>query len=142
MEIINQYHQEVATLLARVFLGLLFFFQGYDAVFNIKISNVINAYQDSFRDKGIPRSLTVIGAWFTSYTELICGAFLILGLFEYPALYLLGLNIAVASLAFSINTPMWDLKHVFPRLVFIVLLLLVPGDFNLFSLDHLIFNCK
>ena len=53
MEIISQWHQIAAIFAARVFLGSLFFFQGYDAVFNIKIKNVISTYQSSFSNHGI-----------------------------------------------------------------------------------------
>ena len=93
MDSIIQYHDVAAVFIARVFLGLLFFFQGFDAVFNIKVRNVIEAYENSFANKGIPRFITVLGSWFTSYVELIGGFLLVFGLFEYCALYLLGLNL-------------------------------------------------
>lgn len=140
MEIINQYHYTVASLIARVFLGCLFFFQGYDAVFKVKIKNVIGTFEDAFSQKGIPKFLTVLAAWFTSCTELIGGILLIVGLFEYPALYLLGLNLIVAAIGFGINTPVWDTRHVFPRLALIIFLLVVPQSWNSASLDLLLFK--
>ena len=140
MEIINQYHQIAAVFIARVFLGFLFFFQGYDSIFNVRIKNVIDTYESSFENKGIPRFLTVAGAWFTSYTELICGFLLIAGLFENIALYLLGINLIVASIAFGVNTPMWDMRFVFPRLILLLFLLIVPATWNIFSFDHLFFK--
>lgn len=142
MEFIYQYHEAIGVFTARIILGLLFFFQGYDAVFKVKIKNVIQAYEQSFENKGIPRFLTVGGAWFTSLSELICGLLLILGLFEYVALYLLGANLIMASIAFGINTPMWDTRHVFPRLVLLIFLLVIPQSWNVISLDNLIFNLK
>jgi uncharacterized membrane protein YphA (DoxX/SURF4 family) len=90
MEVITQHHEFAAVFIARIFLGLLFFFQGYDAVFNVKVKNVIREYENSFEIKGIPQFMTICGAWFTSYVELICGFLLVVGLFEYYALYLLG----------------------------------------------------
>ena len=140
MEIINQYHYIIATLIARVFLGCLFFFQGYDAVFNVRIKNVVKTFENDFAGKGIPRSLTLIGSWFTTLTELIGGALLILGLFEYAALYLLGMNLIVAAIGFGINTPVWDTRHVFPRLLLIIFLLILPQSWNTISLDHLFFK--
>jgi uncharacterized membrane protein YphA (DoxX/SURF4 family) len=139
LEVINQHHEIEAVFIARVFLGLLFFFQGYDAVFNIKIKNVIETYQGSFTNKGIPKFLTVCGVWFTSCTELVCGVFLILGLFEYYSLSLLGINIIIASIAFGISTPMWDTRFVFPRLILLIFLLIVPPTWNAWSLDSLFF---
>lgn len=140
MEIISQYHYSAASLLARVFLGCLFFFQGYDAVFRVKIKHVIGTFEDEFFQKGIPRFLTVMAAWFTSCTELIGGFLLILGLFEYPVLYLLGLNLIVAAIGFGINTPVWNTRHVFPRLVLILFLLAIPQSWNSASLDLLLFK--
>lgn len=140
MEIINQYHYILAALIARVFLGCLFFFQGYDAIFNVKIQNVIGVFENDFTKKGIPKFMTICASWFTTYTELICGFFLILGLFEYAALYLLGLNLIVAAVGFGINSPIWDTRHVFPRLVLILFLLVLPQSWNILSLDHLFFN--
>ena len=76
MEIINQYHYIIAAFIARLFLGCLFFFQGYDAVFNVRIKNVITTFESDFASKGIPRFLTVTASWFTTLTELIGGALL------------------------------------------------------------------
>jgi uncharacterized membrane protein YphA (DoxX/SURF4 family) len=140
LDIINTIYETEAVFIARVFLGLLFFFQGYDAVFNIKIKNVIDTYQNSFTNKGIPKFFTVCGVWFTSCTELVCGIFLILGLFEYYSLSLLGINLLIASIAFGISTPMWDTRFVFPRLILLIFLFIVPHTWNFWSLDHLLFN--
>jgi putative oxidoreductase len=140
VEIISQYHYIAASLIARVFLGCLFFFQGYDAVFKVKIKHVIGTFEDEFSRKGIPKSLTVLAAWFTSCTELIGGFLLIIGLFEYAALYLLGLNLIIAAIGFGINTPVWNTRHVFPRLVLILFLLAVPQSWNAASLDLLFFK--
>ncbi len=140
MESLNQYNYAAAELLARLFLGCLFFFQGYDAVFNIKIKNVIQTFEEDFTKKGIPRFLIVTGSWFTSYTELIGGVFLIFGFFQYITLYMLGLNLLIAAIGFGINTPVWDTRYVFPRLVLILLLLIIPQSWNILSIDHLIFK--
>lgn len=140
METIFQYHEVFGVFVARVFLGLLFLFQGYDAVFNIKIRNIIANYENSFQSKGIPRILTVIGSWFTSLTELIGGLLLVVGLFKYYALYLLGLDLIVASIAFGIAAPMWDMRYVFPRLALLLFLLLVHADYDLISFDYLFFK--
>jgi len=135
MELISQLHESIGILFARVFLGLLFFFQGYDAVFNVKIKNIINNYESAFENKGIPKIMTITGAWFTSLAELIGGFLLIVGLFRYYALYLLGVDLLIASVAFGIATPMWDTRHVFPRIVILTILLLVPAEIDILNLD-------
>ncbi len=82
MEVINQQPEAIAVFIARLFLGILFFIQGYDAIFKVKIINIIRTYSDSFAEKGIPRFITVSGAIFTSYVEFIGGFLLIIGLFN------------------------------------------------------------
>ena len=134
------YHYALAITIARVFLGFLFLFQGYDAIVKIGMKNVIAIYHERFAKKGIPRSLTSMAALFTSYTELICGALLILGLFEISVLYLLGLNLIIAGIGFGMNEPLWDTRHVFPRLALLLLLLMTPPEWHNFSLDHLFFQ--
>jgi putative oxidoreductase len=136
MYISLHHHETFAVLIARVFLGFLFFFQGYDAVFKVKLNGVIAAIERPLYSTGIPRVLIVLGAYFTSYVELIGGLFLIIGFIKYYTLYLLGFNLIVASIAFSITKPMWDMKHVFPRLVLLLFLLLVPANWDVLSVDY------
>ncbi len=140
MELFNQYHEIAGAFAARIFLGILFFFQGYDAVFNIGMRNVTETYQNGFEGKSVPKFLISAASWFTSCSELICGGLLILGLFEYPALYLLSLNLVIAAIGFGITSPMWDTKHVFPRLVLIVFLLCIPQQMHNWSIDILLFK--
>ncbi len=136
----DQYHIVAGIFIARVFLGVLFFFQGYDAVFKVRIKNVIETYKDTFENKGIPKHFTICASWFNSCTALIGGILLIMGLFEYFALYLLGLNLLITCIGFSIHTPMWDTRFVFVRLVLLLLLLLVPQSWNRWSLDSIFFR--
>lgn len=140
MEILTQYHQLAAITLARIFLGFLFLFQGYDAVFHIGIKKVTDTYHENFKLKGIPRAITTLSAWYTSYTELICGFLLVLGLFEFASLYLLGINLIIAAIGFGMNVPLWDTRNVYPRLLLILILLLTPIHWHHWSLDHFIFN--
>ena len=139
METLINHHQEIGVFIARVILGILFFYQGYDAVFNLKIKTIIITYQNSFSNKGIPKLITACGAWFTSYSGLIGGFMLIFGFYEYVALYLLALNLLVASFAFSVNNPLWDTKHVLIRLLLLLFLLIVPVSWHTYSIDNLIF---
>lgn len=140
MEVINQQPEAIAVFIARLFLGILFFIQGYDAIFKVKIINIIRTYSDSFAEKGIPRFITVSGAIFTSYVEFIGGFLLIIGLFKYWALYFLGIDLILASLAFGIVTPMWDMRHVFPRLLLLLFLLIVPYSWDIISLDNFLLS--
>jgi putative oxidoreductase len=86
----------------------------------------------------MPRLLIILGTYFTSYVELICGFLLIIGLFEFTSLFLLGTSLIVASIAFSVISPMWDMKFLFPRLLLLLFLMLMPITFDVFSVDSLI----
>lgn len=140
MEYINQYHSITAIFIARIFLGCLFFFQGYDSVFRIKIKNVVQTYQNTFANSGIPKFITTWASWYTSCSALIGGAFLVLGLFNYETLCVLGINLILTAIGFGINTPMWDTRFVLPRMILIIFLLIVPPSWNAWSLDTILFS--
>jgi putative oxidoreductase len=127
--------QAIALLTLRVFIGVVFFFQGYDKVFRIKVKNVISTYHSTLENHNLPPALITLAAFFTSYAELAGGLLLALGLFKLPVIYLLTFDIFVASVAFSIMQPMWNMQHVFPRLAILIALLLLPQDWDIFTLD-------
>lgn len=125
-----------AVLVVRVFLGLLFFWQGYDKIFRLKVKNVVESIHTPLAQHGVPEFVSKIGAYFTSYVELICGATLILGFATYWSLYLLSFDLLFAAFAFSIVEPIWDMKHIFPRLVLLVFLLITPSQWDVISIDY------
>jgi uncharacterized membrane protein YphA (DoxX/SURF4 family) len=126
----------LAILLVRLFLGLLFFLQGYDKVFRLKVKNVIQEIHSPLATKGVPEFFSTIGAYVTSYIELICGATLILGFVTYWSLYLLGFDMLLVALAFGIVEPVWDMKHIFPRLALLIFLLITPSQWEVISVDY------
>jgi putative oxidoreductase len=131
------HHPEIfAAAIARIFLGFLFFFQGYDAVFKIKIAGVIDAIREPMKQKGVPDFFITAGAYFTSYVQLIGGLFLIIGLLKYAALYFLGIDLLIASIGFGITQPLWDMRFVFPRFLLLLFLLIIPQSWNVFGLDY------
>lgn len=125
------------ALLARVFLGITFMLQGYDKVFRVGVKKVIETIHTPLADKGIPNTISVIGAYFTSYVELIGGAFLIIGFIKYYCLYFLGLDLLFAAFAMGIVEPMWDMKHIFPRLALLIFLLVIPSQWDIVSVDRM-----
>jgi uncharacterized membrane protein YphA (DoxX/SURF4 family) len=129
-------NENVAALILRVILGILFFFQGADKIFNVRIIGVIDFFKEESKHKYIPPIVLTSSAYLTSYIEMICGALLILGLFKTQALYLLGLDLILVTAAFSYLKAMWDMQLLFPRLVLLVMLLLMPAEWDVFSLDH------
>jgi putative oxidoreductase len=126
------------VFLVRVVLGILFFFQGYDKIFKVKISGVVEFFHDEMQHKKIPSFLLMASAYFTSIVEFVCGGLLVLGLFKTYAYYLLGIDLILVCGAFSVLKPMWDMNMLFPRLLLLAILLYLPVQWDLISLDHLI----
>ena len=136
METLVINHEAVLTFVLRVILGILFFFQGYDKVFKVKINGVTSFFRQELGEIRVPGFILVLTAWFTSLVELICGAFLIVGLFKSYALGLLGIDLILVTGAFSLIKPMWDMQLLFPRLILLAILLYLPSQWDVISLDH------
>jgi putative oxidoreductase len=134
----NDYKLQAAELIVRLFVGILFLFQGYDKLFKVKISGVINTFTADAERSHIPHVFLSLIAYFTSIAEFVGGIFLLLGFCVTLTLYTLGLDLLLVCLAFTYMRPMWDMKYVFPRLILIVFLLLIPENYSFFSLDHLL----
>jgi putative oxidoreductase len=126
-----------AEALTRIFLGILFFAQGYDKVFKIGIKEVIHTFDYPVRLRHLPRFPLVIAAYFTSLSELLCGFLLIIGFMKYYALYLLGIDLLIVCVSLAILEPLWDMKHVFPRLLLLLILLLIPSEWAVYSVDYI-----
>lgn len=130
----NQYI--IAIFIARLFLGFLFFFQGYDAIVRVGIKNLIETLHLPLSEKGVPKAFTIAGVWLISCVQLIGGVFLIIGFVKYYVLYLLGINLVIASIVYGSIKPMWDMQFVFPRLVILIFLLIVPSQWDVLSVDY------
>jgi putative oxidoreductase len=135
---LNDFAQPFAFAAVRIFVGMLFLFQGHQKLFIVKVDEVLQTYKPLLQQKGIPEIIIVAGIWVTSTAEFLFGLLLILGLFTQLSLYVLTIDVLLASAAFGIMRPMWDMQFVFPRLVSLIFLLLAPIQWNIFSLDLLI----
>ena len=127
----------VALLAMRLVAGILFFFQGYDKIFQMKTDGVLSAFRESLSEKGIPLPLARLTIVLSSYLEMVCGALLALGFFREPVLYALTANMVGVAFAFSVIKPMWDMGYYFPRFVLLMALLIIPARLDLFSLTSL-----
>ncbi len=134
----DNYNLQIAEFLVRSITGILFLFQGYDKLFRIKMSGVIDTFAADANRYSIPGPVLTLVAYYTSIVEFFGGLFLVFGFFTSYSLYALGLDIVLVSFAFSYMNPMWDMKYVFPRLILIVTLLVLPQHYQMFSLDYLI----
>ena len=139
-------HYQLYTFefLIRVFTGIIFLFQGYDKLFSVKLKQVVDTFDDEAEKKHIPKTLVIISSYYSSIIEFTGGLFLLLGIFKPIVLTLLGIDLLMVAVAFSSLEAMWDMKHVFPRLVLVSIMMLLPPHWEFFSLSKLLhyqFNC-
>jgi len=125
-----------AIFFARCLLGILFIFQGIDAVFNIGVGKVAMVYKQELGNIKLPNWLIYTGAYFTSFVQLFGGACLIVGIGTAAIYPLLAVDLLIACVGFSLINPMWDMRFVFPRLILLLLLMLLPMHSDLYSFDH------
>lgn len=130
----------VALLLIRTVAGSLFFFQGYDKLFNVKISNVVRIFNNPTSKFQLPNFFLKPAITIASLIEMIGGAFLFLGLHKNIALYLIAFDLIMVGIIFSAIKAMWDLQFYFPRLILVTALLLLSFIPDIFSLDNLFFG--
>jgi putative oxidoreductase len=132
----NDWKYYIIECTLRVFLGILFFSQGFDKVFHVKMHDVAEIFGAEMAKRKIPPMVLSLSAYFTSFTELICGFLLIIGLFKYYALTLLGVDMLIVATAFSMIQPLWDMQFVFPRLLLLTILFIFPNDWEKLSIDY------
>ncbi len=127
----------IAILTVRILAGVLFFFQGYDKVFNVGVQQVKNTMNATLTGKNIPDVMIGFASYFTSWVELICGFLLIIGFFKFFASYLLCMDLMIISIGFSLAKPMWESVHIFTRLALILFILITPPSWDVISFDYL-----
>lgn len=131
-----EFNQIFVAAFIRMLAGVLFLFQGYDKIFNIGMEATRDTIKNSLTHKRIPTVLVSFIVTYTSWIELACGALLIAGLFTYPAIYLLCVNILIVTIGFSMVKAMWENTQVYVRLILLIFLLLIPSSWAVFSLDQ------
>ncbi len=138
MDFFYLHKQEAGFLFLRVLTGILFLWQGYDKLFRLGIPRVKETFKQELRKTGLPDWVYQSTATYSSVVEFAGGLCLILGLFTYPMLMLLAVNMLLVIVAHSLIEPLWNMRDVFPRIVLLVLLFFIPAQLNTLSLDYLL----
>jgi len=136
-------NQTVAVTLIRLLLGLIFLMQGYGKVFTYGVENLYNMdfFHGTYKDL-LPDFVTRGTAYFTSYTELIAGFLVTVGLARDYALYALAIVLVVVTFGHGLAEPIWDLSHVMFRTILLLALLLLPSAWDRYSVDSIISGRK
>ena len=99
----------------------------------------LKTIEEDCRKRKVPLSFMKISVLFSSYIELLGGLFLMIGVFQHFTLLLLGLNLIMVSVGLGFLQGLWDLRHVFPRLILLTLIYLIPKENDTWNF-HTLFN--
>ncbi len=130
-------NKTIGVFILRVLLGLLFLMSGYGKIFTWGMDQVYSSFRP-YEETWLPKFLIDFAAYFTTYTEFIAGFLLVIGLFRNYALYALGAVLLIVSYGHGLTFPIWDLGHVFPRVVLLVALLLLPEEWDKWQIQKLV----
>jgi len=130
-------NRSIAVLTLRLLLGFIFFMQGFGKVFTFGVSNVYKNFFAETYSELLPDFLVQATAYYTSYVELIGGFLLIIGLKRDWALYALASVLVIVTFGHGLAEPIWDASHVMTRALMLVPLLLLPKEWDRFSVDGL-----
>lgn len=129
-------NRSIALLTLRLILGFIFLMQGYGKVFSWGVENLyqMEFFYGTYKDM-LPAWMIKSTAYYTSYVELIGGLLLVLGLWRDYALYALASVLVIVTFGHGLAEPIWDLSHVMPRTMLLGAILLLPKQWDRFSLD-------
>jgi len=132
-------NKSIAMLIIRLILGFIFLMQGIGKVFKWGVENVYNMdfFYDTYKDL-LPDFIIHATAYYTSYIELIAGLLVVLGLKRDYALYLLASVLVIVTFGHGLAEPIWNLSHVMYRTILLVTLLILPREWDKFSMDNII----
>lgn len=133
------YLEAFIPLMLRVILGLLFLFQSYDILFRIGFKETYQTVCEGCRKRSIPDWFTKFSVISSTYIQFLGGILMILGLFTPITIIILGINLIMVSFAFGFLNGLWDLKHVFPRVVLLTTIALLYEQYDIWALDR-VFN--
>jgi len=129
-------NRSVAVLTTRLLLGFIFLMQGYGKVFTWGIEKLNNMefFHETYKNI-LPDYITQATAYYTSYVELIGGFLLVLGFKKDYALYALASVLIIVTFGHGLAEPIWDLSHVMYRAILLIALLIIPKEWDSYSLD-------
>jgi len=134
----DAFNAQIAIFVLRSITGLLFLFQGYERLFKEKASEIVDTFQTDLVRKVLPAGALKFSVYVSGLIELIGGVMLFVGFQRDLALYVLSSEMIFVTIAFCLIQPMWDMRYFFPRFAFLIALLILPADWDKFSIDHLI----
>jgi uncharacterized membrane protein YphA (DoxX/SURF4 family) len=134
----TQQSRAAGIFFIRALLGIIFFMQGLGKIFIFTVPVLYEKFFKSFEGGILPKWLIWATAYYTSYIELIGGFLLIAGLFRKYAVPLLALDLLIVSFGHGLEAPIWDLSHVMPRALLLIVLFLAPQEWDVYCADRIV----
>ena len=130
-------NKAIAALTLRLILGFIFLMQGFGKVFTWGVEDIYHRewFYPTYKDL-LPEFIIHATAYYTSYVELIAGLLLVLGLKRNYALYALASVLVIVTFGHGLADPIWNLSHVLYRTILLVALLILPEEWDRFSIDR------
>jgi uncharacterized membrane protein YphA (DoxX/SURF4 family) len=126
------------ALFARLVLGLMFFQGAWWRVFELgPVEHARRFFVGPYAESFLPEwALWIVGT-LVPFAELVGGALVLLGLWRLPGLILLGAVLVTVTFGHLVAEPLFAFNaHVVPRLALVVLLLMIPSDWDAYSVDE------
>lgn len=136
MDLMLDFKTEYAIFIVRVIVAILFIGQGYDKLFRIGLYQSGNAAADALHVLPFPPFAVKLITAATAIIEFFVGIMLLFGILIVPSCYVLITGLLPITIAMSMKEPLWNMQHVWTRLVMLVLLLVLPVSVHTISLDH------
>jgi uncharacterized membrane protein YphA (DoxX/SURF4 family) len=136
-------NKPIAVLTARLLLGFIFLMQGFGKVFTWGVENLYHMkfFYETYKNK-LPDFIIHATAYYTSYVELIGGFLLVLGFRKDYALYALASVLVIVTFGHGLVEPIWDMSDVIYRAILLIALLIIPKEWDRYSLDSFILKLK
>ncbi len=136
-------NRAIGLLFIRCILGFIFLMQGYGKVFSWGVENLLQMdfFYKTYKDL-LPDWLIYFTAYYTSYIELIGGVLLVIGFKKDWALYAVASVLVIVTFGHGLASPIWDLAQVMYRTILLSALLILPTEWDSYSLDRLIIHNK
>ncbi len=128
-----------ALLFARLVLGLIFMMAGVFKVFDLGVVEHARRFFLPYEDTFLPTWSLWLTGTVVPVVELVAGALILVGYKTRWAAVSLGWVLATVAFGHLLKEPLYAFhQHVFPRLVLVLFVLVMPEEEDRYSLDSLL----
>ena len=133
-----------AAFIARWMLGLIFLMAGWFKVFEMgAVQHAQTLFVEGYQDSWIPEWLLWATGFVIPFIELLAGALLLVGWRVREVLVVLGGLLLLVTYGHLLKEPFYDITtHIFPRVVFLLVLFVLPREADRWTLDAFLLRRK